>query len=249
MNKVNMKDSEYIEILEKNILNKNTLDNYKLRLKSLKNILNLDNDKNGFHKIMTNYDKYQVELSQKIENPSTQKNIITSILTLFKYGKRQDKFKISYNKWLKYHKSIKNIKQNKNIVNRSELKNIYNNLKKNGELHDTLKSSMRTLLLLFSIYQNAKGFLGNLEIIKEPNDKIKNFIILETKTIYKNNKIENLHPKIYKHLKLSLSKYPRNFVFIAKDNKPYDSNNSFILYVHRTFKNLFGKNIGFNNIT
>lgn len=245
-----MKDIEYIEILQTKILNKNTLENYKLRLKTLKNILNLNNDKNCFHNVITNFDKYQKELSQKIENPSTQKNIITAILALFKYGNRQDKFKISYNKWLKYHKSIEIIKEDKTkeLINKNELKKIYKKLKKNDELHDTQKNSMRTLLLLFSIYQNAKGFLGNLQIIKEPNETIKNYIILENKLLYKNNKKENLHPKIYKHLKKSLDKYPRNFVFIAKDNKPYDSNNSFILYVRRTFESLIGKKIGFNNI-
>lgn len=245
-----MKDYEYNEILEKNILNKNTLENYKLRLKSLKNILNLNSDNNAYHKIMTNFDKYQTQLSQKIENTSTQKNIITVILSLFKYGKRQDKFKISYNKWLRYHKSLKNINQDKkDTINKNQLKSIYNKLKEEDKLHDTLKNSMRTLLLLFSIYDDAKGYLANIKLLKEPDNNIKNFIILENKIIYKNNKKHELHPKIYKHLRFSLSKYPRDYIFIAKDNNAYDSNNSFILYVRRTFKNLLGKNIGFNNIT
>ncbi len=245
-----MKDSKYNEILEKNILNKSTLNNYKLRLSLLKSKLNLDNDKNAYHKIMTNFDKYQPDLSQKIENISTQKNLITVILSLFKYGERQEKFKISYNKWLKYHKSLKNEKdENKEIVSKDELKRIYDKLKINNKLHDSLKNSMRTLLLLFSIYDNAKGYLGNIQLLKEHDNNIKNFIILENKTIYKNNKPHNLHYKIYKHIKISLNKYPRNYVFIAKDNKAYDSNNSFILYVRRTFKNLLGKNVGFNNIT
>jgi hypothetical protein len=180
-------------------------------------------------------------------SPCTLRGIVISILALFKHVEilKVKKAK-AYEQWRTYYDSI--------FVPVKESDDIEVNLVEIGEVamkkltHVSKIDSMRKLLLLFIAH--AKQYdLGRVAIVEYPNHKSpiadyiflngesKSYLVLKKKRIW-------LDKLLYTELKESIRLHPRGYLIVDEGGQPYVKQNSFVVFVSRTFAKVLGKPIG-----
>jgi hypothetical protein len=169
-----------------------------------------------------------------------------------------------YKKWIEIHKEVLepiNVKYLSNKPTERDEK-AYVPFEELEKKRDELKEgSMERLLLSMytmippvrsdydkiKIYTDIKDKeIGNINdenyMILDNNNK-KYFIILQkykTSKTYKTLHI-NIPPNLLKEIALSLKSKPRKYLFVDRNNKPYDKSNTFNRWANRKLKDIFGK--------
>jgi hypothetical protein len=199
---------------------------------------------------------------------STQKSYIIAILAVFKHNiglKIQlDKY---YTQWFTKFTELDNAISERYKTNEPSERqlNAYVKFTDIVEKRDSLESgSINKLLLGFYTYIrplradfNAVRIYNTNTNINDndtsENEKEANYIIFNTpnkatlilhefKTQRKNNEFtKELPNELVKELKLSLSKNPREWLFVDKFGKPYKAANSYTKWANRNFQKLFNK--------
>ena len=213
--------------------------------------------------IITHPDEVLPWILKKSEVLSTQKSYIIAILAVFKHNdglKAQlDKY---YNTWFtKFSELDKAINDRYKTNEPSERQmNAYvkfdDIVKKRDSLED---GTFEKLLLSFYTYIrplradfNLVRIYNSIDELPKNNEK-ENYIVFENKheaTLYlhefktqrsHNELKKELPAELIKQLQLSLTKKPREWLFIDKFGKPYKAANSYTRWANRTFQKLFNK--------
>ena len=213
--------------------------------------------------IITHPDEVLPWILKKSEVLSTQKSYIIAILAVFKHNdglKAQlDKY---YNTWFtKFSELDKAINDRYKTNEPSERQmNAYvkfdDIVKKRDSLED---GTFEKLLLSFYTYIrplradfNLVRIYNSVDELPKNNEK-ENYIVFENKheaTLYlhefktqrsHNELKKELPAELIKQLQLSLTKKPREWLFIDKFGKPYKAANSYTRWANRTFQKLFNK--------
>ena len=213
--------------------------------------------------IITHPDEVLPWILKKSEVLSTQKSYIIAILAVFKHNdglKAQlDKY---YNTWFtKFSELDKAINDRYKTNEPSERQmNAYvkfdDIVKKRDSLED---GTFEKLLLSFYTYIrplradfNLVRIYNSIDELPKNNEK-ENYIVFENKheaTLYlhefktqrsHNELKKELPAELIKQLQLSLTKKPREWLFIDKFGNPYKAANSYTRWANRTFQKLFNK--------
>lgn len=239
------------------------------RLSSLMKITH-DHTKFSLMRIISNPDKYSKRLKKQYPSPTTQKNLVTTVLSVFKYMDLQCKLQEAHEKWLNVHKELHEqqtlkVKENKPSPNQEqayvsfeEIKKKYKELKHGDDPHATLRDSLILTFLAFTVYQKPKrADLGCVRIYNTENGKAtenyirllddSSFIVLNKYKTAKTNGpiIEELQPKFVRALRRSLKVHPRQYLFVQGNGEPFTKNNSYTQFIIRNMERLFdGKRVG-----
>jgi hypothetical protein len=213
--------------------------------------------------IITHPDEVLPWILKKSEVLSTQKSYIIAILAVFKHNdglkSQHDKY---YNTWFtKFSELDKAINDRYKTNEPSERQlNAYvkfdDIVKKRDSLDD---GTFEKLLLSFYTYIrplradfNLVRIYNSLDELPKNNEK-ENYIVFENKhnaTLYlhefktqrSHNELKKELPnELIKQLQLSLTKKPREWLFIDKFGNPYKAANSYTRWANRTFQKLFNK--------
>ena len=259
-------DSHYIGLLEAKYENKSTLKAYLSRIKTLK--AKLDNA--DLHSILVDPDRYYPQLQKQYPSLTTRKNLLTPILALY----REDdalahENAAAYERWKKLHDDLTKLqeakirrsepedKQVEKYTSYEEITAKYEELRKRG-YHDTERHSLQYLLLSILVHLRPKrADLGAVKIYKEkdPRSTSENYIVLRSKgasylvmNIFKTSKYyqtveEELPEGLKKDIQTSLARHPRAYLFRKDDGEPM-SNNTYSVFVKKTFDEFFGRATG-----
>lgn len=221
--------------------------------------------------IITHPSYYIPIIEQRYDNNElTIKNIVTMILALFKYGELKCKYEAHYKRWKKVHEKYyekENTRYESNLptkvqkdkyISFEDLQKVYGEIK---DVHKDFKSSIR--YCLFSMYMHIRpkrSDFGNIKVYrsKDPGKKDINYIFLHqknwqkscfvfnhiNKVVIKEPIIEPIHQELYQIFQESLKKYPRDYLFVGHDLKPFSTANAYGKFVSRTFETYTGKKIG-----
>jgi hypothetical protein len=224
--------------------------------------------KNIIHHILCHPKTYKPIIEEKYNHKElTIKNIATLILAIFKYADLKCKYEKSYKKWKEFHEEYyqkETERYNKNkpsetqkekYISYEEMQKVYKKIK---NPHETLTSSLRYCLL--SMYMNIRpkrSDFGNIAIYeKDPAKQDINYLVLPkkgdsyfvfnhiNKVTIKESIVEPIVKELQKVFLESLKIYPREYLFIGKDNLPFKTSNAYTKFVIRTFKHYFGKSVG-----
>ena len=216
-----------------------------------------------YNAINTYIDEVLPWILKKSEVLSTQKSYIIAILAVFKHNdglKAQlDKY---YNTWFtKFSELDKAINDRYKTNEPSERQlNAYvkfdDIVKKRDSLED---GTFEKLLLSFYTYIrplradfNLVRIYNSVDELPKNTDK-QNYIVFENKntaTLYlhefktqrsHNELKKELPAELIKQLQLSLTKKPREWLFIDRFGEPYKAANSYTRWANRTFQKLFNK--------
>ena len=188
----------------------------------------------------------------------------SAIIAIFRHtpGMIQNKSEL-YNKWRELHREIKepinkakqtnepNKRQQEAYISFNELEKI------RDKLDDTDISKL--LIGMYTYIPPVRSDYDKLLIINfKEEDKMMNnednymvfdeknkmyYIVLrkyKTSKTYKNIKID-LPKELIKLIKISLNEKPRDYLFIQKNNQPYDKPNTFNKWANRKLKAVIGK--------
>ena len=191
---------------------------------------------------------------------------ISAMKALFIYNQElKEKEKDLLDKWDEIHDIIrkpidKKYKSNKPTPRQEEGYISYNDiLKKRNELED---GSIEKLLITMyteippvrsDFYKTQIVYIDSIEDEKATKEKITqdiNYIIINKEDITKSKLIMQkyktskhykcieipLNDEILKQLTISLEKSPRNYLFVGKNKKPFDKENSFNTFANRLIK-------------
>jgi len=207
-------------------------------------------------------------------NELTIKNIATLILALFKYAELKCKLEKQYEKWKAFHevyyekenkryeKNLPTETQKQKYIAFDEMERIFKSLK---NPHEDMKESLK--YSLFAMYMNIRpkrSDFGELKIYKkDPGKNDINYIVLPTKISTSSAKstafivfnhlnkvnikepiIEPIPPTLHAVFIESTTRYPRDYLFVGQDGKPFKTPNAFGKFVTRTFEQYTGKKIG-----
>jgi hypothetical protein len=240
----------------------------------LKTLGNLTTKQTSTHiyRIISNPQKYIPRLEQQYKSVISQRNIVTTILAIYKYlNIKEYNLEESMNLWKEYHQRLATQIHTSNKTEHSnislkEFKQKYEELKSKTSIHAKLRDSLILVFLAFVVYQNKTckcTDLGNVVIIDNkvehksyPKDtsyisfnssassSLINLILPKSKSEIKSS----LHKKFYKILKKSLLYHPRTHLFVQANMMPFEKSNSFNQFVLRSTKSLFGQQVGMNVI-
>lgn len=210
------------------------------------------------------YDHYKGQLN-------TLANHLTLICKIFSsnevYSKRYPESQKQFKEYLKdvreqlrenYNENLASDAQKDKVVMMDEIKAKYKLLKENGT-KDKQTNFYYVLLSCFINLTPKRADLGNVKLLKvAPTDPDYNYILIsdsaansylhllkfKTAKYTKSGIKETLPQGLYDDIIMSMRKYPRDYLFVDKNGKPYLLNNSYTQFVKRTFKNLFGKSMG-----
>ena len=259
-------DDTLLENLKNDVKN-TTYNNYLVRIKTIKNIMN----EATLKYIMTHPTKTIDALNKKFPgNNASVGNYITPITKLFtinpnfmkSYPKHYKKFleelkKRRGDEMHRYKENKPTEKQSKNYVDYDEVKDKYVALKKSMTVYDDKQSNLEFVLLACLINLRPKrADLGNVLIVRKPptDDETFNYMVLDKspklvinvhKTMHKHKAIiENINVELHEIVTHSLKAYPRKYLLVDNSGKPYTKNNSYTQFVRRVFSKYFGKNAG-----
>lgn len=255
-----------MELLDKAFPNEKTRDNYKSRLRGLLKHLTpatLDD-------ILKHPDTYYPTIKEQYESLTTRKNVLTTLLVLFREHKPlMETHTDIHAKWKKLHDDLVRLqeakikrsepedKQIEKYTSYEEIEAKYAELKKKTP-HTTERSSMQYLLLSILVHLRPKrADLGAVRIVHDtdPRTTTDNYIVLRKKgtsylvmNIYKTSKYyqtveEDLTNELVTDIRDSLRRWPRNYLFRKDDGEPM-SNNTYTVFVKTTFEQLFGRATG-----
>lgn len=259
-------DEHYVRILEGKYTNKHTLNAYLNRIKTLKAKL----DTTELFPILTDPDTYYPRLQKLYPSLTTRKNLLTPILALY----REDdtlarEHTRAYERWKKLHDDLTKLqeakirrsepedKQVEKYTSYEEITAKYEELKKRG-YHDTERHSIQYLLLSILVYLRPKrADLGAVKIYKEKDPRLttENYIVLRGKgasylvmNLFKTSKyyqtVEEEFPEgLKRDIETSLARHPRDYLFRKDDGEPM-SNNTYSVFVKKTFEEFFGRATG-----
>ena len=260
------KDEHYIKLLEGKYTNKHTLAEYLKRIKTLKTKL----DDATLYDILTDPEKYYPSLQKQYPSLTTRKNLLTPILALY----REDDslaadHKAAHERWKKLHDDLTKLQEAKIRRSEPEDKQVakytsyeeitakYEELKKRG-YHDTERHSIQYLLLSILVHLRPKrADLGAVKIYKEKDPRLttENYIVLRAKgasylvmNLFKTSKYyqtveEEIPEGLKRDIHTSLSRFPRAYLFRKDDGEPM-SNNTYSVFVKKTFEEFFGRATG-----
>lgn len=259
-------DTYYIKLLEIKYTNKSTLKAYMSRIRTLKEKLGgID-----LHSILVDPDTYYPQLQKLYPSLTTRKNLLTPILALYREDSTLAKENtVSYERWKKLHDDLTKLqeakirrsepedKQIEKYTSYEEITEKYEELKKRG-YHDTERHSIQYLLLSILVHLRPKrADLGAVKIYKEKDPRLttENYIVLRSKgasylvmNLFKTSKYyqtveEELPEGLKRDIQTSLARHPREYLFRKDDGEPM-SNNTYSVFVKKTFEEFFGRATG-----
>jgi len=259
-------EAHFTKLLEAQFTNKMTLKSYLNRLKTIRSKL----DDASTYTILTHPDTYYPQLQKAYPSITTRKNMLTVILAIFRLDESlQTTHKAAYEAWKKKHTDLSKLeaakirrsepeeKQVEKYTSYEEIEEKYEELKRRG-YHDTERHSMQFLLLSILVYLRPKrADLGAIKIYKEkdPRGTEENYIVLRSKgasylvmNLFKTSKYyqtveEEIPPALKKDIDTSLARWPREYLFRKDDGEPM-SNNTYSVFVKKTFEEFFGRATG-----
>lgn len=253
----------YTELIEKEFKNKKTQANYIVRLKMLQEKLGAPIDD-----ILKNPKKYYPQLQKAYESLATRKNLLTTILTLYRIDEKL-KDNEAGAKWKQLHSDLTRYqiarvkrsepseKQVEKYTSFEEIESKYNELKRRSS-HETERASMEFLLLSVLVHLRPKrADLGAIKIYREndPRKTDENYIVLRSKgssflvmNVYKTSEYyqtveEDLPDGLVRDIEQSLRRWPRDYLFRKDDGEPMP-NNTYSAFVKATFQRFFGRATG-----
>lgn len=259
-------DAHYIKLLEAKYTNKHTLSSYMSRIKTLK--AKLDNAE--LHTILIDPDTYYPLLQKQYPSLTTRKNLLTPILALYRDDDALARsHAAAHERWKKLHDDLTKLQEAKIRRSEPEDKQVakytsyeeitakYEELKKRG-YHDTERHSIQFLLLSILVHLRPKrADLGAVKIYKDRDPRLttENYIVLRSKgasylvmNLFKTSKYyqtveEELPEGLKRDIQTSLSRFPRDYLFRKDDGEPM-SNNTYSVFVKKTFEDFFGRATG-----
>ena len=264
--KVRMDDETIYKAIDAAFTNKITKTNYISRLRNLQSKLK---DKT-LYEILSNPDVYYEQIRANYESLTSRKNLLTTILVVFREVKLlAETFPEAHPRWKKLHDDLGKLQESK--IRRSEpedkqvekytsfeeIETKYDEMKKRGP-HASLRESMQFLLLSVVVHLRPKrADLGNIHIYKEKDPRVtdSNYIVFREKgnsylvmNMYKTSKYyqtveEDLPEGLVNDIKASISRWPRDLLFQKEDGTGM-SNNTYSVFVKKTFEHLFGRATG-----
>ena len=260
--------NEILNKLQSNTMSMATKATQESRLKTLGKLTSKHTD-TCIYRIISNPQKYIPRLQQAFSSKTTQRNLVTTVLSILKHiDVTATNLNNVLETWKEFHQELAhNQTQNPSptcteIIQFDQVRKKYKELKKLPNPHAKLSDSLTLVFLAYVIYQDAKAFdLGNVTILKNAQSNTEtqtsSYILLKSSSdsmlhiaLPKSNQFaeETLHRKFYKALKKSLAAHPRSFLFVQVNKEPFIKSNSFNQFVLRNMKKLFdGKNIGINS--
>jgi hypothetical protein len=205
-------------------------------------------------------------------NPRTMSNFITAFCTLFKshpefFANYKDTHFKTWSHYMMHYSKKGQKEQNERKwtarqkekaekITWHDVANKYCEMRKDPNIHRTLKSSLQFLFISSCVQLYAKrADLGNVKIYEiDPKLKDVNYLTMKPPALYMNvhksdktlpAQREPLNKYFVEDLKASLKAHPREHLFIgSRSLKPYDKRNSFAHFVVNTFKEITGVGIG-----
>jgi hypothetical protein len=259
-------EAHYVSVLKKKYSNPVTLSTYLKRMKSIREALHGAE----IHDILMDPETYYPQLQKAYPSITTRKNLLTLILALFREDDELGKKNVAAaDLWRKKHTDLTRLEQAK--VRRSEpdekqvekytsfeeITKKYEDLKTRGH-HDTQRHSLQFLLLSVLVHLRPKrADLGAIKVYKEKDPRIndENYIVLRSKggsylvmNLYKTSKYyrtveEDISEGLQRDIETSLRRYPRDYLFVKDDGDPM-SNNTYSVFVKKTFEEFFGRATG-----
>jgi hypothetical protein len=258
-------EERWTTLLDRVYSNPKTRENYISRIRGL--IKHMDNK--PLSEIIVNPDVYYPQIQKAYPSLTTRKNVLTTLLSLF----REDddlKSKLDIQtKWKKLHDDLSKLQEAKSKRSEPEPKQVekytsyeeiekkYNELKK-SRFHDTERHSIQYVLLSIIVNLRPKrADLGAVKIYREtdPRKTDENYVVLRktgssylVMNLYKTSKYhqtveEDLPASLVRDIETSLARWPREYVFRKDDGKPM-SNNTYSAFVKKTFEEFFGRGTG-----
>jgi len=260
-------DNDYFyKVLDEKISNINTRNNYKTRLTSLLNKVDIEHKHEVLY-LLAHPRKYFPLVEERYNHKiSTVKNVLTFILSLFKYASLKCKFERSYNKWKEFHEEYSNKEQeiyDNNVPSESQQAK-YISFKEMREKIQTIKSPHATLrasleYCLMNMYLEIipkRADFGQIRVYSKDKQKTdRNYLVLGDNESYfvlnhynKTQKdepiIEPVNDRLASIFKASMKQYPRKYLYVGIDGEAFRSANSYAKFVVGTYKKYFKKPIG-----
>lgn len=257
--------SDYIALIDTAFTNKGTANAHKQRIRTMEDRLEAK-----MNTIVKDPETYYSKLQTAFPALNTRKNMLTTILVLFREDKRLAEEYVSARElWVKRHSDLNRSldakigrsepedKQIAAYTSYEEIEKKYEELRRRG-YHDTERHSMQYLLLSFLVHMKPKrADLGALQIFKErdPRRTDANYIVLRSKgtsylvmNVYKTSKYyqtveEDMPEGFVRDIEQSLARWPRDYVFRTDEGKPMTPN-TYAVFVRSTFNDFFGRKTG-----
>lgn len=254
----------YEEIIKKEFKNPNTQKIYLNRIKTLEIKLETSIDN-----ILKNPDTYYPKLQKLYTSLSTRKNLLTTILAMFRINENLKPFEKEADRWRALHTDLSRYeiakvkrsepseKQVEKYTSYEEIEAKYEELKRRGP-HETERASMQYLLLSVLVHLRPKrADLGAIKIYrdKDPRKTDENYIVLRSKgssylvmNLYKTSEYyqtveEDLPEGLVRDIETSLRRWPRDYLIRKDDGEPM-TNNTYSAFVKATFQQIFGRATG-----
>jgi hypothetical protein len=262
-------DKKYLDVLKKSLSSEKSYENYVVRFKKLKEITGT----NRIHNILVNPKEYYPLIKEHYPNINTRKNMMTPILKLFTlFPNLQKAEKDKHDQWKRNHDDMNilqeaHIKKNKmtqkqkdNYISFEDVQ-LHLTKMKNQNPHTSFKQSLYFVLLNLLIdIKPKRSDLGCVKIYRgeDPNKQDENYIILKeerdnvpsylvlnvyNKTVY-GTVIEDLKKDTSDAIRDSLRVYPRDYLFVDVNKRPYTISNSYGKFVTSCFNDIFEKKVG-----
>lgn len=261
-------DEVLLKGLKNSLSSDKSYENYVVRLNLIKKVC----DQDKLIDVMLDPESMYDRLVTKYPNCNSRKTMMVPILTLFRLS--PDLSSECYNTWKRRFEECARFvevdvkknelkeKQKEKYVSSKEVEEKRLELKKNGNPHrDRLSSQEYLLLTLFCDITPKRSDLGRVRIYfrDDPVIKTENYIVLRDSksefesylvmNVYKTAKTygrieEMLSNETKRVLRESLRAYPRNYLFVGRNGRPYETNDAYGKFVGRTFLELFGRAMG-----
>ncbi len=258
-------EERWANLLDRTYPNPKTRDNYISRLRGL--LKHLDNK--PLLEVLLDPDTYYPQIQKAYPSLTTRKNVLTTLLSLFREDEELKAKSDIQAKWKKLHDDLSKLqeakikrsepedKQVEKYTSYEEIEEKYQQLKKRG-YHDTERHSMQFLLISIIVNLRPKrADLGAIKIYRDtdPRKTDENYVVLRKKgssylvmNLYKTSKYhqtveEDLPDGLVRDIEVSLSRWPREHLFRKDDGLPM-SNNTYSAFVKKTFEDFFGRATG-----
>ena len=262
--------SDLVKNLETNLKSKKSYDQYVARIRKLEEIVGKDIRYIIYHAEEV-YAKLKDHYPNVNTRKNAMTTILSLIRVNPKVSETPEGQK-SKAQWKKYHDDLNivqriRVKQNRmpekvreKYVSFEEVEVKVRELSK-ADPHRSFDDSQKYLLLtVLTDIKPKRSDMGAMKIYrnKDPNTKDENYVVLRDKIsepsyfvfqVYKTDKYygrieEDMGAETVKVLKASLRRYPREYMFMDRFRRPFQSNNSYGQFVQRVFTEYFGKEVG-----
>jgi hypothetical protein len=262
-----MIEQRFLDVFGRAFKNPRTRENYVARLRGMMEKIRAET----LLEVLESPDEWYGRIQSAYPSLSTRKNLLTAILVLFREdtgltGARMD---AARNRWKKLHddlarhqnarvkRSEPEDKQIAKYTSFEEIETKYDDLRKHSP-HETLRKSLKFLLMSFIVHMRPKrADLGSVHVFhdRDPRRTDINYIVLRgtgasflAMNLYKTSRHhqtieEDLPDGLVRDIRQSLSRWPRDYLFVKDDGEPMP-NNTYSQFVKRTFEEYFGRATG-----